>query len=95
MALRAHHLGAKQIAFCHFLPSGRLHATTDMDLSVDERHDVEAVVARLMEPCIPVGHGVGHHIPEADYCARPRSHHPQRGCQWPPDVLLRTLELQR
>src|SRR5262249_28397974 len=37
MGLLAHHLGATQLSFGHFLPNGRPHATHDLDLSIAER----------------------------------------------------------
>jgi MoaA/NifB/PqqE/SkfB family radical SAM enzyme len=68
LALKAHHLGAKVVVFSHFLPSGRPHATNDHDLTSEERHDVEAVIARLKDALrFPVGMGVGYHVPEPDY----------------------------
>jgi MoaA/NifB/PqqE/SkfB family radical SAM enzyme len=48
MGLLAHHLGAEQLCFSHFLPNGRLHATEDLDLPTLERHEAERMVKRLM-----------------------------------------------
>ena len=48
LGLLAHHLGATQISFAHFLPNGRPHATRDLDLTIPERLEVEYVIKRLM-----------------------------------------------
>jgi molybdenum cofactor biosynthesis enzyme MoaA len=70
-ALFAHHLGAERMWFTHFLPSGRMHATDDFDLSIPERLDVEAVIFRLQDALrFPIGMGEGHHSDKIDHmCA--------------------------
>jgi MoaA/NifB/PqqE/SkfB family radical SAM enzyme len=48
LGLVAHHLGAERLIVCHFLPSGRPGATADLDLTSDERHEVEFRLKRLI-----------------------------------------------
>jgi MoaA/NifB/PqqE/SkfB family radical SAM enzyme len=48
MGLLAHHLGARRLIFCHFLPNGRPGATAELDLDTEERLEVEFVIKRLI-----------------------------------------------
>jgi len=71
MGLLAHHLGARQLCLTHFLPNGRPHATQDLDLTVDERHEVESVIKRLMHAMrFQISMGEGYYTPVTDHpCA--------------------------
>jgi MoaA/NifB/PqqE/SkfB family radical SAM enzyme len=71
MGLFAHHLGAKRLYFTHFLPNGRPYSTADLDLSTAERHDVEAVVKRLIHAMrFEIVMGEGYHTETIDHeCA--------------------------
>ncbi|HJZ86048.1 MAG TPA: radical SAM protein [Polyangia bacterium] len=74
MGLFAHHLGAQRLYLTHFLPNGRPHATQDLDLTTDERHQVEAVIKRLIDAMrFPIFVGEGYYTTETDHqCATVR-----------------------
>lgn len=68
LGLLAHHLGAAQLYYTHFFPNGRPHATEDMDLSIPERHEAEAIIRRLTGALrLPITMGEGYFVPEADH----------------------------
>jgi MoaA/NifB/PqqE/SkfB family radical SAM enzyme len=68
IGLLAHHLGAVQLYYTHFFPNGRPHATDDMDLTISERHEAEAIIRRLTGALrLSIGMGEGFHVPEVDY----------------------------
>jgi MoaA/NifB/PqqE/SkfB family radical SAM enzyme len=71
MGLMAHHLGAKRLILCHFLPNGRPGATADLDLTTEERHEVEFVVKRLIHALrFEVVMAEGYYTPVVDHaCA--------------------------
>jgi len=71
LGLMASHLGARQLIVSHFLPNGRPGATTDLDLTIAERHQVELVVKRLMAALrLPVLMAEGYYTTEVDHvCA--------------------------
>jgi MoaA/NifB/PqqE/SkfB family radical SAM enzyme len=71
LGLMAHHLGAERLIVSHFLPNGRPGASTDLDLTTAERHDVEFVVKRLIDALrFPVIMAEGYYTPVVDHvCA--------------------------
>ena len=76
MGLLAHHLGANKLCFTHFLPNGRPGASSDLDLSTAERHEVEFVVKRLMDAMrFPIQMGEGYFTAQTDHqCATVQMH---------------------
>jgi MoaA/NifB/PqqE/SkfB family radical SAM enzyme len=71
MGLLAHHLGAAKLYFTHFMPNGRPGASADLDLTTAERHQVEAVIKRLIAALrLPIFMGEGYYASEVDHqCA--------------------------
>jgi MoaA/NifB/PqqE/SkfB family radical SAM enzyme len=68
IGLFAHHLGAQQLYFTHFMPNGRHKASEDLDLSIAQRHEAEAVIRRLAGALrLPIVIGEGYYAPETDH----------------------------
>jgi MoaA/NifB/PqqE/SkfB family radical SAM enzyme len=68
LALLSHRLGAKQLILAHFLPSGRPHATDELDLTTDERLAAEHEVKLLVDAMrFPVIMAEGYQVKEVDH----------------------------
>ena len=63
--LFAHNLGATALYYTHFFPTAVPHATEDMDLTIAERHEAEAIIRRLTGALrLPITMGEGYYVPK-------------------------------